>query len=261
MIAGLLKGQHTDGSFGVHPYSKWKGAHWRLVSLVELGVAESNRSARAAANSVLDWIAVQNRPFVVNGLERRHASMEGNALFVCCRLGMARSPRVRLLVEILLRAQWPDGGWNCDRNPAAHRSSFHESLAPMLGLAEYHRATGDERALEAARAGVELLLEHRLFRSVSSGDPIHPEWMEIHWPHYWHYDFFHGLRAVAAVGRLGDARAAQALELLMTKRRQDGTWRTTGRRYWRQKGRAGVEAVDWGDAHQIVTPAALALLS
>jgi hypothetical protein len=131
----------------------------------------------------------------------------------------------------------------------------------MLGLAEYHRATGDESALDAARRGVELLLEHRLFRSVATGDPIHPEWTEIHWPHYWHYDFFHGLRAVAMVGRLGDARAKEALELLMSKRRPDGTWRATGRRYWRQKGDAGLEAVDWGDAHQIVTPAALALLS
>ena len=26
------------GSFGDHPYKKWNGAHWRLVSLVELGI-------------------------------------------------------------------------------------------------------------------------------------------------------------------------------------------------------------------------------
>ena len=32
----LLAGQQPDGGFGVHPYSKWTGAHWRLVSLVEL---------------------------------------------------------------------------------------------------------------------------------------------------------------------------------------------------------------------------------
>ncbi|HEV2139958.1 MAG TPA: hypothetical protein VGT01_02105 [Candidatus Dormibacteraeota bacterium] len=261
MIAGLLKGQRADGSFGVHPYTKWRGAHWRLVSLVELGVPKSTRAARAAANTVLDWIAAPDRPFILRGLERRHASMEGNALAVCCRLGMARNPRVRLLAEVLLRAQWPDGGWNCDRNPGARRSSFHESLAPIWGLVEYHRASGDERALEGARRGAELLLEHRLFRSISTGDAIHPEWLEIHWPHYWHYDFFHGLRAVAMVGRLGDRRAREALELLRARRRPDGMWCATGRRYWRQNGRAGVEAVDWGDAHQIVTPAALALLS
>ncbi len=33
----LLDGQESDGGFGVHPYQKWTGAHWRLVSLIELG--------------------------------------------------------------------------------------------------------------------------------------------------------------------------------------------------------------------------------
>ena len=70
MIAGLLRGQRPDGSFGVHPYDKWTGAHWRLISLVELGIPRTNRAARAAANSVLDWIANPRRaPFVVKGLE------------------------------------------------------------------------------------------------------------------------------------------------------------------------------------------------
>lgn len=162
--------------------------------------------------------------------------MEGNALAVCCRLGMSRTRRVRHLVDVLLRAQWPDGGWNCDANPAAYRSSFHESLAPIWGLAEYHRATGDRDALASAHRGVELLLEHRLYRSTATGQVINPEWLHVHWPHYWHYDFFQGLRAVALVDRLGDPRAEDALALVRARRRVDGTWRTGGHRYWRKPG-------------------------
>ena len=131
MIKGLLSGQRSDGGFGVHPYSKWRGAHWRLVSLVELGVPSTSRPARAAANTMLDWIAAPSQPIVIKGRERRHASMEGNALAVCCRLGMATDRRASRLVEVLLPSQWPDGGWNCDRDPSARRSSFHESLAPI----------------------------------------------------------------------------------------------------------------------------------
>ena len=37
-VRALLAGQEPDGGFGGHPYAKWTGAHWRLVSLVELGV-------------------------------------------------------------------------------------------------------------------------------------------------------------------------------------------------------------------------------
>jgi hypothetical protein len=105
-----------------------------------------------------------------------------------------------------------------------------------------------------------LLLEHRLFRSIGTGEVIHPEWVHIHWPHYWHYDFFHGLRAIAMLGMLSDPRADEALELLVQKRRDDGTWRTSGERYWRLHGPSNVEAVDWGDAHQVVTAGALAML-
>ncbi|HYM67564.1 MAG TPA: hypothetical protein VEW68_09750 [Patescibacteria group bacterium] len=261
MIAGLLAGQRPDGSFGVHPYSKWKGAHWRLVSLVELGVPRSSPAARAAARTVLDWVATRSEPTVIRGLERRHASIEGNALYAACRLGMAKNRIVRRLVEVLLRSQWPDGGWNCRSDRDAHHSSFHESLAPIFGLAEFHRATGDAAALRAARRTGELLLEHRLYRSSTTGGVIDSEWRHIHWPHYWHYDFFHGLRALERLGLLNDPRAGEARELLASLRRGDGTWAAGGRRYWRRGGTGtGVEAVSWADAHEIVTPIALAML-
>jgi hypothetical protein len=99
-----------------------------------------------------------------------------------------------------------------------------------------------------------------MFRSSRTGNVIDPEWTHIHWPHYWHYDFFHGLRAIAMLGLLNDVRTDEARELLREKRHRDGTWRAAGRRYWR-RGNAGtgVEAVTWGDAHQIVTPNAEAL--
>ncbi len=261
MIAGLLRGQRRDGGFGVHPYSKWTGAHWRLISLVELGVPATDTKARAAAKTVLDWIAAPSEPEVVVGKERRHASIEGNALAVCCRLGIALNKQVRRLVDVLLRSQWPDGGWNCDTTPTARRSSFHESLAPIWGLTEYHRATGDRDALEAAQRAGELLLSRRLFRSTTTGEPIHREWLHIHWPHYWHYDFFNGLRALALLNRLDDPRALDALALLRSRRRADASWRAGGHRYWRKPGAPSQsEAVDWGDAHEIVTPAALAML-
>jgi hypothetical protein len=55
-VGALLAGQQPDGGFGVHPYKKWAGAHWRLVSLVELGVPEGEPRAVAAAGTVLDWL-------------------------------------------------------------------------------------------------------------------------------------------------------------------------------------------------------------
>ncbi|HEY3144293.1 MAG TPA: hypothetical protein VGJ86_24395, partial [Acidimicrobiales bacterium] len=116
-VRALLAGQRPDGGFGVHPYSKWTGAHWRLVSLVELAVPAGEPRAVAAAGTVLDWLTGdRHRRSVkeIDGLTRRCASQEGNALAVCCRLGLAADQQVELLARSLAEWQWPDGGWNCD---------------------------------------------------------------------------------------------------------------------------------------------------
>src|SRR5687768_7381932 len=130
-VRALLEGQRPDGGFGTHPYEKWTGAHWRLVSLVELGIGPEHAGALAASEVVLDWLCPNPEsewaPRMVNGRARIHASVEGNAVAACARLGRSGDPRVRALVERLLTTQWPDGGWNCDRSPSAHVSSFYET--------------------------------------------------------------------------------------------------------------------------------------
>ena len=136
-VRALLAGQRPDGGFGVNVYAKWGGAHWRLVSLVELGVPAGEPRCVAAVETVLAWLTGKghrSRIQTIDGLVRRCGSQEGNALAVCCRLGLADDPRVRLLAESLVEWQWPDGGWNCDKNATGYRSSFNESLPPMWGL-------------------------------------------------------------------------------------------------------------------------------
>ncbi len=106
----------------------------------------------------------------INGLTRRCASEEGNALAVCSKLGLQKDPRVIQLAESLLEWQWPDGGWNCDRRIAAAHSSFNESLSTLWGLVEYQRASGDKAFLKPIKKASELFLQHRLSRSDKTGE-------------------------------------------------------------------------------------------
>lgn len=95
-VRALLSGQHPEGGCGVHPYRKWIGAHWRLVSLVELGIPAGEPRALRAAETVLEWSTGEEHRssiLTIGGLVRRHASQEGNALAVCSRLGMAMSAK------------------------------------------------------------------------------------------------------------------------------------------------------------------------
>jgi hypothetical protein len=252
-VRALLAGQQPDGGFGVGPYTKWTGAHWRLVSLVELAAPAGEPRLEAAASTVLDWLTSRShrrRAQVVDGLTRRCASQEGNALAVACRLGMAGDPRAELLARSLAGWQWPDGGWNCDLRASGRRSSFHESLAPAWGLHEFWLATGATWARRAAGRAAELFLSHRLFRSLSDGEVIDRRWLALHYPPYWHYDVLQALLVLSRLGRAGDPRAGDALELLLRRRRADGRWQPGGY-WWRPPGSARpasspVEVVDWG---------------
>ena len=230
VVQQLFSGQQPDGGFGVHPYRKWTGAHWRLVSLTELAVQSGEPRAIAAVHTVLDWLTSDSHRRAiraVDGLTRRCGSQEGNALAVASRFGLADDPRTEVLARSLVEWQWPDGGWNCDPRATGRRSSFHETLPPMWGLHEYGKATGAAWASEASVRSAELLLEHRLFRSLQTGEPINRSWITLHYPVYWHYDFLQALVVLDRMGLVRDPRTADALDLL-ERRRLPG--RTVARR-------------------------------
>lgn len=247
-------------NYGGHPYAKWHGAFWRLISLVDLGVERGHPGALAAAEQTLDWVASPQRlaeihQLRIDGRVRRHASQDGQALRCALRVGLDGDPRLDTLAESLVDTQWPDGGWNCDRHRQCTHSSFNESWGPILGLAAYGAA-------EPVARGAELLLQHRVVFSHRTGKPAHPRFMELHLPAYWHYDLLSGLRTLAVAGGLSDSRASDALDLLEAKRRADGTWRTEGK-WWKRPGSKGsnVEAVDWGEgANALLTEQAEGVL-
>jgi hypothetical protein len=264
-VRALLAGQHADGGFGVHVYAKWRGAHWRLVSLVELAAPPDPRLL-AAAETVLAWLTGKghrSRIPTIDGLTRRCASQEGNALAACCRLGVAEDERVQLLARSLAEWQWPDGGWNCDRRASGRRSSFHESLPPMWGLHEYAAATGAEWASAAARRTAELFLSHRIYRTLATGEPISERWLAFRYPPYWHYDVLQALLILSRLGLVDDPRAADALDLVQERRLPDGRWRADGY-WWRPAGsKTYPDPVDWGrrGPSQMVTLNALRVLA
>ena len=137
-----------------------------------------------------------------------------------CRLGFAqiRAPAVSRGANRV--AEWPDGGWNCDRHRTAHRSSFHESITrPSDG----HLRPPDlrRRCSRRGRPDRRASAEHRLFRVHGTGEPIHPSWTKLHYPPYWHYDMLQGLRLLRAVNRLNDHRASDDLDLLESSRRRE----------------------------------------
>lgn len=249
-VRALLAGQERDGGFEVNSYAKWDGGFWRLVALAELAMPPGDRRVRALADRVLRWVEGERGamyPVMIEDRIRAHATQDGYTLAALSLLGLAKSARVKRLAERIIKWQWPDGGWNCDRMPDASHSSFHETHGPLWGLAEFHRATGDPDARRAARKAAEFVLRHHVFLSEGTTRVIREGWLHLRFPPYWHYDVLQGLWVLSRAGKLDDPRANVALDVLLEKRRADGMWRANGY-HWKPPGSKGsnVEVVDWG---------------
>lgn len=266
----------------LHPYAKWRGAHWALLSLAALGYPPGDAALLPLRDAVLDhWLSARyladrdvtrvtpevTRTAVprVAGRSRRCGSQHGGALLAITRLGIDDG-RGATLATRLATWQWPDGGWNCDRASAAAMSSVNETLLPMRGLHAYGDATGDAAAHAAARAAAEVVLERRVaWRRRSPGEPIAPDVLKLHHPVYWHYDVLAGLIGLVGLGLVGDPRCRDAIHHLASLRRDDGQWSASGR-YWRVAADgSNVESVSWGvvssrAANEWVTVDALVVL-
>jgi hypothetical protein len=228
-------------------YYKWQGLHWVVASLADLGYPEGDEALNPIRDRLLEfWLGptyfqefeARTRADayrrggvpVMDGRHGRCASQQGNALYSLSLLGIG-DERLDSLAERLLHWQWPDGGWNCDRNPTADTSSFMETRLPMLGLATYARQRKHTTAKRAAQRAGEVFLRRRLFRRVSDGRIINAEFALLHYPLYYHYDFLGGLKAMTQIGCIGDPRCAEALDLLERKRLPDGGWPAEKRFY------------------------------
>ena len=263
-------------------YAKWQGAHWVLTALADLGYPYGDPALGPLRDQVLDtWLSPdyysefeattkassyrRSGVPVMRGRYRRCGSQQGNALWSVIVLGLDDG-RCADLVERLLYWQWPDGGWNCDRNPDADTSSFCETLPPARGLSAYAAKTpAAADAAGAARRAAEVLLVRRLAFRASTGELINKEFVKLHYPLYWHYDVLGGLKAMADLGLLGDPRCADALDLLESLRVADG-WPATAR-YYKVSPEVALhhDCVDWGGtsarrANPWVTADALAVL-
>ncbi|MER7609158.1 hypothetical protein [Nocardioides sp. NPDC127503] len=238
-VRRMLAHRHPDGTLRkgneTGAYRKWQGPHWTLAGLAELGYPPGDTGLSPLVDQVFDWLLAPRhlRPpstAVLPGQGdrvRRCASQEGLTLWYLHELGLA-DERTEVLAARLVEWQWPDGGWNCDKNPSARTSSVQETLLPLRGLARHHRSdltTHQAQLADTVDRAAEFLLERRLLWRRHDGAPIHPDWgrdpLRIQWPIRF-YDVLSTLTVMAETGHIRDPRCIDALALLESKRLPDG---------------------------------------
>jgi hypothetical protein len=228
--AQLLAHQPADGRWGGGLYPpKWISTTFTLLLLRDLGLPRQHEAAQRGAALVVDGLL---GPHCDDTFHRNLAECDrcivGMILSLAIYFGIDDG-RVDAMIENVLDEMMPDGAWNCrkGRRPKPHHSSFHTTLNVLDGVREAIEL-GTSRyqhdLLRAEASAIELLLQHKLFRSDRSGAIIHPKFTLLTYPHYWHYDALRGLCYLARAQTPCDPRTQDALDLLHAKRLPNGAW-------------------------------------
>src|SRR5438132_368025 len=193
-----------------------------LVMLRDMGLDASSEQARSAVGLGRD-----------NGTDHPAGPWHGDPVFAgevepCINgrvvtVGAYFGQDMTGIVARLLGEQMADGGWNCEQEHGSTRGSFHTTINVLEGLLEHARATGGSAEVTAALVrGQEYLLERRMLRRLSSGELIDEAFTRFSFPTGWHYDALRGLDHLREAGVTPDARVAEAIDLIRSKRDAEG---------------------------------------
>jgi hypothetical protein len=193
-----------------------------LVMLRDMGLDASSEEARKAIGLVRNNATWHSRgpwhgtPLFAGEVE---PCINGRVVTVGSYFGQD----VTGIVQRLLGEQMADGGWNCEQENGSTRGSFHTTINVLEGLLEHEGATGGSAEVTAAlERGKEYLLERRMLRRLSSGELIDTAFKLFSFPIGYHYDALRGLDFLRAAGVTPDARVAEAIDLVRSKRDAEG---------------------------------------
>ena len=227
--AGFLTRRRDDGHWGRKYYQpKWTSTHYTLLDLKNLGISPEQPEIRESVAMVMREEkgpdgGINPSP----NIEQSDACLDGMVLNFASYFGEDEED-LQSVVDFLLTQRMADGGFNCHSNRyGAVHSSLHTTISVAEGIREYVRNGYGYRSgeLEEAEAGCrEFMLQHRLFKSDRTGEVIDRKFTMLSYPSRWHYDILRALDYFRYAEVAYDPRMEDALEVILKKRRRDGTW-------------------------------------
>jgi hypothetical protein len=202
----------------------WTATTWTLTALREWGLyarALAGTAEKLASHS--HWEYDRTLPYWGGEVD---ACINAATLATGVWLGADASGLAQWFVE----HQTAEGGWNCEWVNGSVRSSFNSTLNSLRGILAYEKAaaSGSDDLRAARTAGEEYLLTRGALRRRTTGELVQPWFGVLAYPFRWQYT---ALRAVdyfreAALhdGTSPDPRLAEAVDMVRSKRRADGTW-------------------------------------
>jgi hypothetical protein len=224
----ILEKRNPSGHWGRGFYQpKWISSHYTLLDLRYLEIEPVEpimetialilAQSTAPDGSINESKSKKSGDVCVNGMFLNYAAFFG-----------AHEKQMQSIVDYLLDNIMPDGGFNCEgKTKGAKHSSMHTTLSALEGIWEYIKAGYQYRVADLNQARLtaeEFLLMHRLFKSDKTGEIIDKKWTLLSFPSRWRYDILRALVYFVDAGAPYDPRMKDAIDVLVAKRRKDGTW-------------------------------------
>lgn len=226
-------GQWAGGAYFPRGYSfddetvegqPWTATTWTLNTLREWGLNASALEGTAARLDADSRWEYDDLPYWGGEVD-------------CCINGFTLANGVWLGADVTALVDWfaahrmDDGGWNCawEGDEPSTRSSIHSTLNSLKGLLAFDEATGGTAVSRALRrSGEEYLLERRLYRRRSTGEPISDQLSEFAYPFRWVATVLHSAdyfrRASQLDGTPPDPRLTEAMAIIRAGADADGRW-------------------------------------
>ena len=230
--AKLFSLQSSDGAWGGVAWNRgWNSTMHVLMLLREFGLDPKSHQALRALELVRDHVTWQGcGPQECDNNKFFEGEIEPCINAQVSMVGAYFQQDVQAIIHRLLAEQLPDGGWNCEAPHNSTRSSFNTTICVLEALLEYERLLSENSELYKARLrGEAYLLERQLYKRKSTGEAIkdrkgNTSWSQFAFPTWWHYDILRALEYLRKAEFKPDERIARSIELVMSKRQDDGRW-------------------------------------
>ena len=225
----FLEKQNPDLSFGGgFYYPKWTSTHYTLLDLKYLEIEQDIDSLVRCVRDIAIHLKDKD-----GGI---HLAPHGRTSDICVD-GMflnyasyfkLEEDLLKSVIDHLISAQLPDGGFNCQylTHKVTH-SSMPSTLSVLEGIGEYFKQGYPYREKELIcieKEGREFLLLHHLYKSDKTGEVISPSFLNMVYPPRWHYDVLKALYYFTDAKVPYDERMKDALDVVLSKKKKDGTF-------------------------------------
>ena len=226
--AQFISKRNNDGHWGQRYYQpKWTSSHYTILDLRYLNIHPDDIDISGIINELIEGIGEDGGIYPIGFGKAADVCLNGMFLYYACYFGV-KLKDIKSVVDFLLREQMDDGGFNCMSNrKGARHSSLHTTLSVLEGILEYRKNGFSYRVNELKKAeeeSREFILEHRLYKSSSTGETINQSMITLHYPPRWYSDILRSLDYFRSAGCSFDERMQDAVYVIMKKRKKDGKW-------------------------------------